>query len=108
MAEINIPYNTWSKNKIYQNIKTATTRTKKYGKKGDVFIVDSVKYIITDYLKTKLEIVSSDFFREEGAGSPEEFIEVWNSMHPVKKFDPQQTVWIHFFEEQKTENKKKT
>lgn len=98
MTEINIPFNEWSINRIKQGIKTATTRTKKYGKQGDIFTVGSEKYIISGYLKTSLGIVIGYLYREEGAASPTEFIAVWNSIYPKKNFDPEQTVWIHFFQ----------
>jgi hypothetical protein len=45
----------------------------------------------------RLEIVANHLYEIEGAESPDEFIKVWNQIHPYKKFDPDQIVWVHFF-----------
>jgi len=41
---------------------------------------------------------SQNYYLDEGAKSPEEFIEVWNKLHP-KGFDPDQVVYFHKFRE---------
>jgi hypothetical protein len=42
--------------------------------------------------------VRDHLYAAEGADSPEEFVEVWNSIHPNKGFEEGQLVWVHWFE----------
>lgn len=101
MNDIEIPFNEWSKTRIQAGVKTCTTRTKRCGKTHDVFELGGERYKITGYLETTLGIVARDFYEEEGAKNSDEFVELWNTIHPVKKYNPTQKVWLHFFEKVK-------
>ena len=103
MVKIFIPFNDWSKNKLHRGIKTATCRSKPYGEVNDTFEVflenrprgqRVVSYIVASITKKSLKDVSKNHFAEEGAKSPEEFIEVWNDIHPHRGFQPED---IRFF-----------
>lgn len=80
-----LPFNDWSKSRIKQGRKFCTSRTKKYDDKQ-----------VTDIWQVTLRFVKQYLWQVEGADSPEEFEEVWNSIHPKKKFNPEQMVYVHF------------
>ena len=42
--EIKIPFNDWSKQKLAEEKKCATSRRTKYGEKGDIFTINGKKY----------------------------------------------------------------
>lgn len=108
MSEIKIPFNEWSRRRLWK--KRCTSRNKKYGKIGDTFIscnesiisTDSkplVKYEITYIEKLSLGFVAEHLYELEGADSSEGFIKVWEDIHPVIGFVPEQKVWVHVFKE---------
>lgn len=95
--EIEIPFNIWSKNRISKQTKKATSRYKKYGNVGDTFIVDGFKYKLELIIKVPLWFIAEDLYRTEGANSKEEFIMIWEEIHPRKGFAPFDEVWYHHF-----------
>jgi hypothetical protein len=110
MSKIEIPFNDWSKDKLRRGIKTATTRSKKYGEPGDTFEVrfnleqherfSRVRtYELVSITRKSLANVAERHFKEEGAESPQEFIEVWNDTHPRRKFRSQDIKYFHRFKE---------
>lgn len=46
----------------------------------------------------KLSIVAREYWREEGCSSPDEFISIWQGIHPRKGWDSEQFVFLHEFE----------
>lgn len=103
---IKIPFNDWSKERLARGVKTATTRTKRYGKVGDTFsvIFDDGSwriYEITKVKRTDLQTVMRYHYKPEGCETTNEFHKVWNTIHPHRLFDPDQTVWYHKFKEVK-------
>ncbi len=104
MAEISIPFNDWSKERLADGRKTATCRSKKYGEPGNTFQVNCwpgpVKtFEIMSITKKKLMTVANEHYDEEGAESPQEFIEQWNLIHPRRKYQPMDEKWFHRFKE---------
>lgn len=108
MSKIEIPFNDWSKDKLRGDKKTATTRSKPYGSPGDTFEVDLTimefdgdirTYELTLVTKKTLMVVANNHYDEEGAESPQEFIEVWNQLHPRRKYRPMDIKWFHKFKE---------
>ena len=97
MTQIKIPFNAWSKSRFITHGKSATSRTKIYGKIGDTFEVDGKIYELTDIQAQKLYIVANVYFNREGCNSPEEFIDVWNDIHPKKKYNSEAVVYLHLF-----------
>lgn len=99
MAEINIPMNLWSKDKLQNKTKLATTRNKRYGKIGDTFIVDfdkiSYKYEILGVFKLPLYYVAKDLYHIEGAENPLEFRKIWEEIHPDAGWNPDKEVYVH-------------
>lgn len=80
-----LPFNEWSKFRIYQGRKFCTSRTKAY--RNDF----RVKYIV----EMRLEDVRDLLWQVEGADSPEEFEKIWKGMFRGK-FDPERIVFVHF------------
>lgn len=105
MTEIKIPFNDWSKEKLRSQNKKATSRNSKYGKVGDTFKVILfendiyTKYELELILRLPLWFVAEELYRSEGAISKEEFISVWQSIHPRKGYRPFDLVWYHHFKE---------
>ena len=97
MSEIKIPFNKWSKDRLKAGVKTATSRTKKYGVVGDVFVVDGVSYELEIVSKVSLQTVLDVAWDVEGAKSKDEFVEVWESIHPRRGFVSDDKVWFHRF-----------
>lgn len=96
-----LPFNTWSVEKIKKGIKTATTRTRPFGETGDYFKVGKKTFVITNVSKLPLSTIAEQHFREEGAESPSEFIQVWCKIHPRRGFVPRQPAYCHQFREAK-------
>ena len=82
--EIKIPFNEWSKNRLDDMVKCATSRNKKYGEQNDYFIFEGTKYIVTMVKKLPLWFVAQELFMTEGCRNPDEFKAVWE-IHPSKK-----------------------
>lgn len=103
MTLIKIPFNEWSKARLRANHKSATSRNKKYGNVGDIFVVDcgysDKLYELTYIEKVTLAFVRDKFYWEEGCESEDLFVQIWNDIHPKKKFDDEQKVWLHLFKE---------
>jgi len=97
MMRIEIPFNEWSRERLYHGQKTATSRNKKYGVTGDSFRIDDIDYELDIVMELPLWFVTSELFISEGADTPEEFIDVWKQTHPSKGYVPEQKVWYHHF-----------
>src|SRR3972149_4757071 len=93
-----VPFNDWSQERLLLSSKTATSRTSQYGSIGDTFQAGDKTFELTDVSRKNLWDISQNYYLDEGAKSSEEFIEVWNSLHP-KGFDPEQVVYFHKFRE---------
>lgn len=83
---------------ILEGEKTMTARVRKYPEGellatpwGDVIAIRSV-------VKLTLQGVRDLYWREEGCESKEDFQRVWESIHPLAGFRPDQVVFLHQFE----------
>ena len=105
---IKIPFLPEFKEAILSGKKTATTRSKRYGKPGDIlsmfsngfiFTPQADSHVLTHVVQVPLYVVASFFYKEEGLDSPEAFIEVWDRIHRRKKYEDDQKlkVWLHLF-----------
>jgi hypothetical protein len=95
--KIKMPFNKWSKDRLESGDKFATSRTKKYGKTGDYFLIGSHRYEIQFVVKLPLWFIRAWLYKTEGAETMDEFVEVWKKIHPVKGWDDNQIVWYHCF-----------
>lgn len=96
-VDFEIPMNDWSEEKLYNGVKTATTRTTRYGDPGDRFESVGYIYALTHVVKVPLEVVAEHFWAEEGCENKAEFLEVWNDIHYRRGYDPDWEVWLHLF-----------
>lgn len=94
---ISIPFRPDFKEALLSDRKTATTRTKPYGKAGDRFWAVGALFELQDVSQVSLSFVAHGLWREEGLSSSEEFMHVWKQIHPLRGYDPDQRVWLHRF-----------
>ena len=96
--KIRIPFRLSFAHALFGGVKTATSRTKRYGIPGDTFIVSGRTFRLLRVKAEKLSIIPREYWREEGCSSPDEFISIWQGIHPRKGWDPEQFVFLHEFE----------
>ena len=82
---------------MLNNVKTSTTRMKPMGHVGDRFMAFGAEFEILSVEHVHLGDVADILWKEEGATSRDEFIEIWKSIHPRKGFDPKRRAWLHHF-----------
>ena len=97
MADIHIPFRDDMKQAIADGRKTATSRTKRYGKPGDRFQVDGRWYELIRITRQELVWVARRYWKDEGMDSEENFWQVWKQIHPRKKISEYDLVWFHEF-----------
>ena len=92
-----IPMKAWSLVRLATH-KRATSRTKVYGRMGDVFESGGVKYtLICEPVMLPTDFIISKLYYIEGAENPEELREVLNGIfrgNPLPKY-----LYFHIFEE---------
>jgi len=96
--KIEMPFNLWSKERLILGKKQATSRNKKYGDIGDTFIVGNWEYVIIGVTMFPLWFIRKYLYQTEGCDTPEEFVDIWNVIHPKKRWQSSQYVWYHLFE----------
>jgi hypothetical protein len=97
IAAEDIPFHYDMKQAIKDLIKCGTTRTKNYGTGTRTFTVDGwdVTYNVEEVIRTTLEDVATNHYKDEGFNNREGFINKWISIHPGRGFIPDQKVWYH-------------
>lgn len=100
MKIIQIPFLPEFEGDLVTGRKTATSRSKRYGKEGDTFEAFGRVFVITAVTHPPLWAVARWFYKEEGFATQAEFIECWDRIHLRKKYedDPERLVWLHLFE----------
>lgn len=96
---IDLPFRPQFKEPMLADIKLMTCRTRKKGKPGDRFKAFGALFELTHVFRIPLKYVATDCFVQEGVKSYQEFIEVWNGIHPSAGFQPEQIVWAHCFQQ---------
>jgi len=97
-ASVKIPFNAWSTDRLAKGQKMSTSRTSQFGRVGDTFTTGGRTFEITSVVKKSLNDIAHNYYLDEGAKSPEEFQQVWESLHPGG-FKPSQMVFFHQFRE---------
>lgn len=95
---VEIPFQDSMKKAVWAGKKTCTSRNKRYGNVGDRFRLGLQEYALTGIMKRSLDYVCTKLYKEEGFESEQAFIDLWNVLHPSKLYDPNQLVYVHFFE----------
>ncbi|MCK5605871.1 hypothetical protein KAR91_28500 [Candidatus Pacearchaeota archaeon] len=81
--------------------KWRTSRNKKYGEPGDTFDAFGKTFVLTEVRRHILAYVKMAYWQSEGCSSPQEFVDIWKKIHPRKGFVPDQSVWVHTWNEVK-------
>lgn len=95
--QIRVPFKPIMISAILENRKSATSRTHQLGEVDDYFYVRGKCYVIVSVVKMLLKEVAEKHYKEEGLNSKEDFISLWNHIHPMKGYNPEQIVFTHFF-----------
>ena len=77
--------------------KSCTSRTKVYGVVGDSFFLGNVCFELLEVKKATLGFIARFLYNAEGFNSPAEFKAKWVALHPRKRWNPRQVVFVHFF-----------
>lgn len=104
MKEIKIPFHPDMKEAVLQSKKTCTSRNQLYGETGNYFYIDGHKFVLTTISSAPLGYIAMNKYKEEGFANPAGFIKKWNEIHPIRKYDPCQIVWLHEFAKIKEES----
>lgn len=97
MTRIEIPFREEFREAMLSDRKLLTSRNKKYGDAGDRFSIFGAEFELVWVRRLPLGTVADRMWTGEGVSSAQEFIEIWNELHPRKGFDPSQRVWVHHF-----------
>jgi len=97
-ALVFLPFQSHFHAAIRDGRKTMTCRSKKYGEAGDVVDSPIGPLRFTKVEPVKLGVVADDHWRNEGCNSTRDFIQVWNQIHPRKRFHADTIVFAHTFE----------
>ncbi len=82
---------------MLNDVKDCTTRMRPMGQMGDRFIAFGAEFELLSIEHVHLGDVADILWKEEGASSRSEFIEIWKTIHPRKGFDPARRAWLHRF-----------
>ena len=96
-TKIEIPFMERFREPMLSGKKTWTSRTRKYGEKGDTFTVFDATFEVVNVSQMRLDVVAYLHSKEEGLNSPEDFMATWKMIHPRTGYDPEQVVWVHEF-----------
>lgn len=86
------------KERLLVGRKTATTRSKRYGKPGDLFTAFGATFRLKRVSPLSLNDIAGIYYWEEGFEHPHDFIEVWKHIHPRKGWTPDEMRFLHEFE----------
>jgi hypothetical protein len=96
VSEVKIPFKPYFKEPLLNGTKVYTSRSKPMGQPGDTFTAFGSTFELLSVKDAALFEVAS-LWKEEGCNSREHFIEVWNEIHPVKRYDDWQRTYLHHF-----------
>ncbi len=90
------PFKPFFRDPMLSGRKTCTARSRIMGQAGDQFHAFGVTFEIIAVKQVELSEVRNRW-REEGCQSEGHFIQVWNDIHPMKKYSDDQQVYLHEF-----------
>lgn len=99
MTRIKIPFLPAFKKVMFTGVKQCTARTRKFGNVGDTFITFGRTFVLTKVEKVPLQKVAAEYYVSEGTTSANDFVKIWEKLHPRKGFVATQQVWVHWFKE---------
>ncbi len=96
--KITIPFQDHFASRMMSGSKTATTRTKKYGKVGDTFEAFGMKFELLAITRLPLFEVANLHYESEGFTSRLAFAHEWTTLHTRAGFRAKQIVHLHDFQ----------
>jgi uncharacterized protein YqfB (UPF0267 family) len=94
---IEIPFYPRFHEAIRSGNKTMTSRTKEYGKAGDILRGPGCRLVLISVRYLQLGDIARDYYAQEGCASPNEFRLAWRELHPIRGFDPKEAAYLHEF-----------
>ncbi len=91
------PFRPYWKDKMLSGQKTCTSRPSRYFFKDNKFMAFGAIFELIKVERLSLEHVATVLYKDEGCDSPDAFIAVWNDIHHIKGYVPEQVVWVHHF-----------
>ena len=95
--QIEVPFMADWKEKMLNDEKLCTSRSKVYGLPGDTFPAFGAAFELIHVTRMELGDVALFLHRLEGCQNPLEFQRIWMKLHPHTAWDPHQDVYPHFF-----------
>ena len=92
-----IPFWEVFKTPMLRGDKIMTTRSKKYGNKGDKFEAFGHVFEIMMVKKLPIGLIANEFYEEEGFDCKECFIDTWETIHPRVGYQPEREYYVHLF-----------
>ena len=74
-----------------------TARTRRYGEVGDILRSKGFSIQLLELRRVRLGDVAENHYIDEGCEDREEFVRIWNEIHPARGFVPTDRVWLHVF-----------
>ena len=96
MSKVYIPFRARFREPLLNGTKTMTTRSKRYGWKGDTFDAFGATFQIADVYVAALSWIAKYCWQVEGCSSEQDFMDVWKSIH-YKLNDPRSQWYVHRF-----------
>jgi len=97
MKQIIIPFQARFREAMLEDRKTCTSRTRRMGNYGDYFLAFGKAFEMKLVIPFPIGFVARTLWKQEGCESPVDFRLVWKALHPRKRYDPEQKVWVHWF-----------
>ena len=94
---VEIPFWDMFKDPMLRGDKVMTTRSKKYGNKGDIFDKFGATFRISLVKKLPIALIANEFYDAEGFDTREDFIKIWEKIHPIIGYQPEKEYWCHLF-----------
>lgn len=101
MAKRNISFLHRWKSLMISGDKTMTCRTSCMANPGDTFAAFGYIFLVKSVIVVPLKVVATEYYEQEGCKSPNEFVKIWETIHP-KGFKGDEIVFLHKFELQES------
>jgi len=95
--KVNIPFWEMFREPMLRGDKIMTTRSRKFGNKGDIFDKFGATFEITLVKKLPVGLVANEFYDAEGFDTKEDFIKIWEKIHPKVGYQPERDYFVHLF-----------
>lgn len=101
MSQVYIPFRYDMRRESLAHAKHCTTRSKRYGYPGDTFDLDGTIFELVAVQRRPIGHVGSRLYRFEGFATKEDFIEVWNELHPGRGYSEASDLpyYVHWFQQ---------